>query len=91
MRNKNKVGLYFDLDASGIVSLEMRDLFALRYEFSRHQHYTCTFACSGRGVLSSLGLVEIIGKFSEMKTMAYIIAVHLRYGLTPVAVGKSAT
>lgn len=81
------------LDASGIFSLQMRDLFALRYEFNRHQHYTCTplFACSGRGVLSSLGLVEVIGKFSEMKSMAYIIAVHVRYGLTPVAVEKAPT
>lgn len=81
------------LDASGIFSLQLRDLFALRYEFSRHQHYTCTpvFVCSDHGVLSSLGLVEIIGKFSETKSMAYIVAVHSRYGLTPVAVGKAAT
>lgn len=81
------------MDASGIFSLQMRDLFALRYEFSRHQHYTCTplFVCRGRGVLSSLGLVEIIGKFSEIKSMVYIVAAHLRYGLTPVAVWKAAT
>lgn len=74
------------LDASGIFPLLMRDLFALRYEFNRHQHHTCTplFACSGHGVLSSLELVE-------NQSMAHVIEVHLRYGLTPVAVGKALT